>query len=348
VWDYRRPGAQPYEPFSAVRLPNGNTLVASRTNEVLEVTPGGKTVWSYTRLKDNPQLTNVYAARRLANGNTLIVDRRGDFVIEVTPAKKVVWRYGAEPGESLQPGSLYDPWYAERLANGNTLIVDNRGGTRVIEVRTSDYDAGDPALGYTDDSIVWQYGQAGVAGIGEGQLASPRCAQRLANGNTLITDAGDRDYSGNRVIEATRAGAIVWQFGVAGEAGRDLTHLDRPSAAQRLSNGNTVVAEEDGQRLLEVNAAGVVVDLYGPGEIAVPGPVLSKLRSVHRTSGGTTLVTDPQNQRVVELGYPLRGTATSNSLWLGLPGVRKAVSRIEVIAEKPAGTSVGVAYSLDG
>ena len=304
-------------------------------------------MWRYTRLADNPLLVNVYMARRLPNGNTLIVDRRADFVIEVTPAKRTVWRYGAMP-DSLRPGSLVDPFYAERLANGNTLIVDDRGGRRVIEVRTSDYDAGAPGLGYTADSIVWQYGQDGVAGIGWNQLASPRCAQRLPNGNTVITDSGDRDYSGNRIIEVTSDRAIVWQFGVAGQAGVDPTHLTRPSAAQRLPNGNTVITEEDGQRMLEVNSAGAVVDLYAPGGIDAPGVDLGVLRSVDRTVTGTTLVSDQENQRVVELGYPLTGTVTSEGLWLGLPGVLKVISRIEVTAERPAGTSVTVAYSLDG
>ena len=54
LWEYRRPGAEPFEPFSAERLGNGNTLMASRTNEILEVTPGKRIVWSYTRLADNP------------------------------------------------------------------------------------------------------------------------------------------------------------------------------------------------------------------------------------------------------------------------------------------------------
>ncbi len=215
-------------------------------------------MWSYTRLADNPALLNVYSAQRLPNGNTLIVDRRADFVIEVTPAKEIVWRYGAQT-DSLQPGSLYDPFSAVRLANGNTLIVDNRGGTRVIEVRSSDYDPADPALGYTADSIVWQYGQAGDAGIGTNQLASPRFAQRLANGNTLITDAGDQVYAGHRVIEVTPGGDIVWQYGVAGEVGRDLGHLDKPAAAQRLANGNTLIVEETGPR----NAGGRPVRFRG-------------------------------------------------------------------------------------
>ena len=330
-----------------MRLANGNTLIASRTNEVLEVTPGGKPVWSYTRLADNPTLLNVYSAQRLPNGNTLIVDRRADFVIEVTPAKEIVWRYGAQT-DSLQPGSLYDPFSAVRLANGNTLIVDNRGGTRVIEVRSSDYGPADPALGYTADSIVWQYGRAGDAGIGTNQLASPRFAQRLANGNTLITDAGDQVYAGHRVIEVTPGGDIVWQYGVAGEVGRDLGHLDKPAAAQRLANGNTLIVEETGPRMLEVDGSGSVVDLYAPGEIPVAGLNLGTLRSVNRTSKGSTVLSDQGNQRVVELGYPLKGSITSDKLWLGLPGVRKTISKIEAVAELPPGTSVSLAYSLDG
>ncbi len=91
----------------------------------------------------------------------------------------------------------------------------------------------------------------------------------------MITDSGDRDYSGNRIIEVTSDGTIVWQFGVAGQAGNDSTHLNRPSAAQRLPNGNTVIAEEDGQRMLEVGPAGAVVDLYAPGGIDAPVSVLA-------------------------------------------------------------------------
>ncbi len=347
VWEYRRPGPEPFDPFSVELLANGNVLVASRTNEVLEVNRQKRIVWSYTRLGDNADLINVYAAQRLPNGNTLITDRRADFVIEVTPDKQVVWRYGARP-DTLTTGSLVDPFSAVRLPNGNTLIADNRGATRVIEVRSSDYDPTSPNLGYTDASIVWRYGRDNDGGIGQGQLASPRQAQRLANGNTLITDAADQVFSGNRVIEVSPAGSIVWQFGVAGQAGSDETHLNNPSAAQRLANGDTVIIEEDGARLIEVDAAGRIVDWYGAGEIVASGGELGKARSMYRSPSGTTLIAEQTSQRVIEIGYPAQGTITSQSLWLGLPGVKKTISRIEAVAELPAGTSLGLAYSLDG
>jgi hypothetical protein len=347
IWEYRRPTNDAFEPFSVAGLDSGNVLVASRTNEVLEISPTKRIVWSYTRLADNPQLVNVYAAERLPSGNTLITDRRADFVIEVTPDKQIVWRYGVDRN-SLAPGSLIDPFSATRLANGNTLITDNRGGNRVIEVRTSDYDPAAPNLGYTAESIVWQYGQAGVQGTSPGLLASPRHAQRLFDGNTLVTDSGDQTGTGNRVIEVTPAGQIVWQHGITGETGVDDLRLDRPSAAVRLPNGNTVIVEEDGERMLEVNRVGEIVDWYGGGEPVPEDGAVSKLRSVYRMPSGTSLIADQGNERVIEVGYTLAGTAVSNSLSLGLPGVEKTLSAIQVVHDALPGTSVGLEYALDG
>jgi hypothetical protein len=346
VWQYSRTSPI-FEPFSVTSLDNGNVLIASRTNEVLEVDRTGRVVWSYTRVSDNAELVNVYSAERLPNGNTLITDRRADFVIEVTPDKQVVWRYGVEL-DTLAPGSLVDPFSAQRLPNGNTLITDNRFATRVLEIRTSDYDPSAPNLGYTEESIVWRYGNDNDGGTGPGQLASPRYSQRLPNGNTLITDSADQVYSGNRVIEVTPGGEIVWQYGVTGVAGTEEGYLYKPACAIRLPNGNTVISEEDGKRILEVSEGGELVDLYGPGEILAEDGVFSTLRGIARTPEGTTLVCDQANERVVEIGFPAAGVLTSEPLTLGMPGVRKAIGAIQVDAEIPEGTAVSIAYSLDG
>lgn len=345
LWEYARPGTD-FEPFHAEVLGNGNVLVTSRTNEVLELTRGGRVVWSYTRLRDNPALVNAYASQRLPSGNTLITDRRADFIIEVTPDKRVVWRYGVTP-DTHSAGNLVDPFFAQRLPNGNTLITDNRGGNRVIEVRSSDYDPDAPNLGYTEASIVWQYGQGGTAGLGPGLLVSPRHAVRLPNGNTLITDSGDRDAEANRLIEVTSSGQTVWSFGVPGEKGRDDTRLDRPSAAQRLPNGNTLVVEEDGGRMLEITPAGAIVDRYGAGVTNPEGGEVAKLRGVQRTATGTLLV-DQGHSRLIEYGVRSGGTFVSAPLTLGMPGVKKVIHSIKLKADKPAKTAVSLSYSLDG
>lgn len=98
------------------------------------------------------------------------------------------------------------------------------------------------------NEIVWAWGQS--------ELSGPHDAQVLPSGNILIFDNGlVRDWS--RVIEVDPlTGRIVWEF-----------KADPPTAlytrskgsAQRLPNGNTLIAESDKGRAFEVTPAGEVV-----------------------------------------------------------------------------------------
>jgi hypothetical protein len=341
LWQYHRPDVSIFDPFSVESLANGNVLIADRTNvAVTEVNHRGQIVWAFTKA-DDPRLVQPYSAQRLVNGNTLICDRRADFVIEVTPDKRVVWQYGAVQN-SLSPGSVMDPYSATRVSNGNTLICDNRFGARVIEIRSSDYDPAKPNLGYTADSVVWRYGRDNDPGVGPGQLASPRKAERLPNGNTLIADSEDNEATGDRVLEVTPQGQIAWQCG-----GGSLISLEKPSAVHRLANGNTLIAEEESGRVLEITPPGDIVDLYAGNEFLPENGALSKVRDVSRSLSGTTLVADQADQRIVEFGYSTTGILTSAGLSLGLPGVKKSIESIAVVADNRAGTSVTIAYSLD-
>ncbi|MCT7373690.1 arylsulfotransferase family protein [Chelativorans salis] len=95
------------------------------------------------------------------------------------------------------------PWLGQHdpdvLPNGNILLFDNFGNfnrpngiSRVIEF--------DPKT----MEIVWQY-----AGTPQSPLASTIRSdqQRLANGNTLITES-----DGGRIVEVTPDGEIAWEF----------------------------------------------------------------------------------------------------------------------------------------
>ena len=75
-------------------------------------------------------------------------------------------------------------------------------------------------------AIVWQY-----AGTAEWPFESLIRAsqQRLANGNTLITES-----SGGRILEVTPAGEIVWQFVNPVRGGEDNDRLPIICWAQRL------------------------------------------------------------------------------------------------------------------
>ena len=99
VWSYAIES-----PWSASRLPNGNTLITTNKKLVVEVDPKGQTVWELKQ-DDIPgyQIAGFQIATRLPNGNTLVnnwvnqwsstVDPANTPVqaLEFTPGKKLVW-----------------------------------------------------------------------------------------------------------------------------------------------------------------------------------------------------------------------------------------------------------------
>jgi hypothetical protein len=105
-------------PWSAVRLKNGNTLIAGDwSGYVREVNPRGETVWEITQ-RDLPdfKVFNLQTANRLANGNTVIcnwcagnnkTEEWADTVqvFEVTPGKKVVWALSSWKDPDLGPAT---------------------------------------------------------------------------------------------------------------------------------------------------------------------------------------------------------------------------------------------------
>jgi hypothetical protein len=98
--------AAPGGPHSAIRLPNGNTLIATGDRgenppRVFEVDARGKTVWQVTS-EDLPDIRLAFMTglQRLPNGNTVMTNWLGHgrlgtapHIIEVTPEKQVVWTF---------------------------------------------------------------------------------------------------------------------------------------------------------------------------------------------------------------------------------------------------------------
>jgi hypothetical protein len=111
VWTYEmdlngRPASPGHGPeghgvnvFGAIRLPNGNTMIAGgNNNRVLEVTPAGKIVWSIDQ-KELPGITLAWVTtlELLPNGNLIFGNTHAGpenpQLIEVTRDKKVVWTF---------------------------------------------------------------------------------------------------------------------------------------------------------------------------------------------------------------------------------------------------------------
>ena len=178
----------------ADRLKNGNTLIAfgaydtADDAQVKEVDPAGKRVWSWYA-KDvftSPEYasissegwTHTNAVTRLDNGNTLISLRNFNFIAEVDHQGKLVRKIG----EGLLRAQ-HDPLV---LSDGSILVANHDRPHEILEF--------DP-----DGVIFWRFK------ITEPTSFPVRDANRLQNGNTLITEA-------DRIIEVTPDKQIVWQF----------------------------------------------------------------------------------------------------------------------------------------
>lgn len=105
-------------PWQAVRLANGNTLIAGDKNRYArEVDPARRTVWEFTDADAKGySLGNLQTASRLPNGNTVMCFwAAGEKdsarwpgtvqVLEVTPAKKIVWALSSWDAPDLGPAT---------------------------------------------------------------------------------------------------------------------------------------------------------------------------------------------------------------------------------------------------
>ncbi|QDT11752.1 hypothetical protein [Planctomycetes bacterium K23_9] len=85
-------------PFTAIRLPNGNSLFClTHGNKAVEMAPDGNVVWE---IRDSDLETKPFddacGGQRLPNGNTVITAyhaKVGVKLFEVTPEKEIVWTY---------------------------------------------------------------------------------------------------------------------------------------------------------------------------------------------------------------------------------------------------------------
>ena len=189
VFEYK--GTQS-EVNTAQALPNGNIMLteAGANPRLLEVDRAGKTVVEVALQTQN---TNHHMesrmSRKLANGNYLVPQLIDKVVREYTPEGKIVWEYKApdEPKDAW-------PFTAIRLPDGNTLVNLTHSNT-VVEVDAS-------------AKIVWQLTNADLP---TPLLKDPCGAQRLPNGNTVITSYGAGDQT-VKMLEVTRDKKVVWTF----------------------------------------------------------------------------------------------------------------------------------------
>jgi outer membrane protein assembly factor BamB len=136
-------------------------------------------------------------------------------------------------------------------------------------------------------------------------LNMPSDAQRLVNGNFLITDTGN-----HRVIEIEDQ-RLVWQYGnpenlASGGYGNDPGFLSYPQAALRMDNGHTLIVDAGNLRLIEVNGEGEIVFEHKTNEGPEEHQMDSPFRSAYMPNGLIMLLSessvieiDPKAKEVV-------------------------------------------------
>jgi len=206
-------------------LPNGNALIAW-SNEVKELTRENVVVFSYKKSADNTELGTV---QRLENGNTLITELgQKPRLLEVSAEGKIVVEVPLQP--ETDNGHMQTRM-ARKLANGNYLVP------HLLAFKVKEY--------APDGQIVRQFA-TDLPDLG-GRAAEnwPFTAIRLANGHTLINLT-----HGNKTVEMDADGKVIWK--VSNDDFRDLKPFADPCGAQRLPNGNTVIASYASQKPVKV------------------------------------------------------------------------------------------------
>lgn len=253
-------------------------VLGSDKGKVALVDPGGKVAWEV------PIKGQAHDLALLPNGNILFSTGPAT-VVEMTPAKEVAWSYTSKPMAGYDgPVEVHA---FQRLPDGLTMIAET-GNKRLIEVDR-------------DGKIVRQVAL---------QVDHPhphrdtRMARKLDNGNYLVCHEAD-----GTVREYDPKGRVVWSYeldlnnrpkspghGVEG-------HGNEVFGAIRLSDGNTLIAAGNGNRVIEVDPKGTIVWSLEQDEL--PGIKLAWVTTLQRRPNGNLIVGNchagPTNPQLIEV-----------------------------------------------
>lgn len=217
-------------------LPNGNVLVPTARNAIVEVSPEQEIVWQWESmpLSDDVDRVEIHAFERLTNGLTMVAESGNRRLVEVDRNGIV---QHAIPLQVREPHPHKDTRLVRLTPQGTYLVAHENDGV------VREYDR--------DGTVVWEYvmeltGPATPTHRGHG--TDVYSAYRLPTGNTLIGGGNN-----NRVLEVNPGGDIVWSLQSGEIPGIQLFWVTQ---LQALPNGNIVVtnthAEGDTPQIFEV------------------------------------------------------------------------------------------------
>lgn len=216
IWNAGRPAAR-----DGFVLANGNVLIAWG-DEVRELTRKNETVFHYVKSAENNEIGTV---ERLDNGHTLITELgKKPRLIEVTADGQIAVEVPLQPETD---NAHMQTRMARKLANGNYLVP------HLLAFKVKEYSS--------DGKILKEFPTDAAELGGRAAENWPFTAIRLENGHTVINLT-----HGNKTIEVDADGKIIWTVGNSDFP--DLKPFADPCGAQRLPNGNTVIASYASQK----------------------------------------------------------------------------------------------------
>ncbi|MEX0315506.1 MAG: hypothetical protein AB3N18_15115 [Allomuricauda sp.] len=232
IWDSAKPAAR-----DGYVLKNGNILICW-ADEVREYNKKKEVILKYKRSEEDMELGT---AVRLRNGNTLITESgTRPRIVEINKTGEVVKSIPLQP----ETDNVHmQTRMARKLKNGNYLVP------HLLAFAVKEYQA-DGTIVNTFSTDFEEFG-------GRKAETWPFTAIRMKTGNTLVTLT-----HGNRVVELDAEGKIIWQIDNSLFEGDPLVD---PCGAQRLPNGNTVIASygaQKGIKLFEVDTDKNIVWTY--------------------------------------------------------------------------------------
>lgn len=213
-------GDMAHDQVFVVDVTTGITTWRWRAQSALELSTGGPYPYDWAHLND---------VERLDDGRIMVSLRNQDQVVFIQPGSGIQrnWTLGADGNHSTL-FEQHNPDYIDSPGDPTILVADSEND-RIVEFRR---------VG-NEWQQTWEWY--------DGQLQWPRDADRLPNGNTLVTDT-----HGGRVFELNKTGKVTWTLDVpiAYEAerlgtddesagGSNATELGLSSRQERFGNGGT-------------------------------------------------------------------------------------------------------------
>ena len=228
----------------------------------------------------------------LDDGRIMLSLRNQDQIVFInrTTGLQENWTLGADGNHSVQ-FAQHNPDYIPKERGGPALVVADSQNNRIVEYQRRN--------GSWVRTWTWS----------DSKMQWPRDADRLPNGNTLITDT-----NGKRLMEVNESGAVVWQV-----------RLSHPYEAERLGTGDESAGGQSAASLgldsqtRDGGAAAAAAASRGRSGLALPGFVslAGVIRDLfpHRIVNAAIYVS-PVWVGTSELGFVLVGLLTG-LVWAG-------------------------------